>query len=671
MQRSRICTLLATLLAPVALLAQNVTSSGTLSSSIGGVLLDGDRPAFQQLTQTKKGGFIGLDEFQLTSEGESSVFKFEARLMPSDDSYRLVARFDKSEKYYIEGGYDQFRVWYDGSSTRLPDGSSFVMFDEDLSLKRSKLWLEAGYYTPNQTLLKFRLEQGIRDGSKSSTKWGDSSLAGRNIVPSFYNIDEETTTLTVDIGNESQEEVKWNVGGRYHEAKLNNAHWFRRRPFESADRQVTSKDGTTTDIFAVHGFYMRKLNEKLTVSAGALRTDLDTNLVSSRIYGQSYDAVYDPAFLRRQQRDHGFFGLHGDGEVNQTVLNVNAVYVPRPHWSIRPSLRFENLSQEMMAEFTETEVGAANTGFLMAEHHGETVADKEYDEFTGNLEARYTGLKNMVFSATGEWIHGTGTLDEKYIDLHSMEADPERLSDDSRDSQKLALDAKWYVKPGLSLFAQYYYQVKINDYDATLDNTVGSYPSYLSDQDFETNDINVRLSWKPFSQLSLISRYDLQKSTITTIAVGLGKQESLSMDTHILSQNVTWTPNSRLYLTASANFNFDRMEMPENVFARIKHADNNAVSGSLSGGYTVSKKDDLYVDYSMFRSSNFIDYSALSLPFGSSVKQNVASITWVRRMSENLSYTTKYSLVTNRDDGTGGINNFDAHVLYARVQYRF
>src|SRR5690606_11186292 len=97
-----------------------------------------------------------------------------------------------------------------------------------------------------------------------------------------------------------------------------------------------------TDLFALHGYYLRKLSDKLTVSAGALRTDLDANLSGSRIYGQSFDPIYDPAFLRRQQRDHGFYGLQGGGEVRQTVLNANAVYLPRRHWSIRSALRFEN-----------------------------------------------------------------------------------------------------------------------------------------------------------------------------------------------------------------------------------------------------------------------------------------------------------------------------------------
>ena len=56
--------------------------------------------------------------------------------------------------------------------------------------------------------------------------------------------------------------------------------------------------------------------------------------------------------------NEGFFDLEGDAQLKQTVLNLNAVYMPRKNWSIRPSIRFENLHQEAIAEFEETNIGA-------------------------------------------------------------------------------------------------------------------------------------------------------------------------------------------------------------------------------------------------------------------------------------------------------------------------
>ncbi len=676
MQSLRTRALWATLLLPAALFAADVTTEGTLTVGGGGALLDGDRPAFQKITQHKKDGFGGIENFRLTAEGEDYIFRFDAKLMAGDDDYRAALRYEKTDRYWVAAGFEQFRVYYDGSGGYFaPTDTSFVMFDEDLSLRRTKLWAEIGAYTANKTLIKLRYERRGRDGTKSSTAWADTNLVGtfgtRNVVPSFYDLDEVVHSFTLDVGNDTQENVKWNVGARYQETELDNRKWSRRRPFESADRQITTKDQTQTDIFAVHGFYQRTINEKLTVSAGALRTDLDSNIRGSRTYGQTYDPVYDPAYIRRQQRDEGYNDLHGDAELKQTVLNLNAVYVPQKHWSIRPSIRFENLHQETMAEFIETNVGAG-PAFTAILEEGEGDHNKKWDEFAEALELRYTGKPDWTFSAEGEWIQGSGDLHEQRI-LHHTIVSVDRHMDNERNSQKYSLNANWYAKPGLTFASQYYFKVNTNDYDATVDNTPATggdrYPAFITDQDFETHDVNFRLSWRPMSLLGLVTRYDLQQSKIISQEAGLQKADSSKYNSHILSQSATWSPTGRLFLNGSVNITYDQIETP--AYAFVQHGDNNYINGAVGGGYAIGKLDDVYFNYNWFRASNFIDNSARSLPYGLSQKLQTASVTWVRRQTEHLIYTLKYSYVTNRDRTWSGLNDFDAHVIYARVQYHF
>jgi hypothetical protein len=667
--------LCAALAAPAALVAQKVTTEGTVTVGGGGAFLDGDRPAFQRITQHKKDGFGGIEDLRIVAEGKDSVFRFDGKFMAGDDDYRAAFRFDKGDRFWVAAGFEQFRVYYDGSSTRFaPTNTSFVVFDEDLSLRRTKLWAEVAAYAANRTLIKLRYERSGRDGTKGSTAWADTNLVGafgtRNIVPSFYDLDEVTHVFTLDIGNDSKENVKWNVGARYQESELDNKKWSRRRPFEAADRQITTKDQTQTDLFTVHGFYQRQVNEKLTVSAGALRTDLDSNIRGSRTYGQTFDPVYDPAYLRRQQRDEGYNDLHGTAEIKQTVLNANAVYVPRKNWSIRPSVRFENLHQETMAEFIETNIGAG-PAFAAILEEGEGEHSKKWNEFTEALEVRYTGKPNWTFSAEGEWMQGQGDLQEDRI-LHHTIVSIDRDMENERNVQKYSLNANWYTKPGLSFAAQYYFKVATNDYDAVRDNTpAGSadrYPAFITDQDFETHDVNFRISWRPKPLLGLVTRYDMQQSKVVSQEAGLLKDRSSSYTSRILSQSVTYSPTGRLYLTGNINYTYDQIETP--AYAFVKNGDNNYVNGSLGGGYALAKLDDLYFDYSWFRANNFIDNAATSLPFGLSQKQQSASITWVRRQTEHLIYTLKYGYVTNRDR-SWGLNDFDAHVIYAKVQYHF
>jgi hypothetical protein len=676
MQSLHIRALWATLVLPAALFAADVATEGTITVGGGGALLDGDRPAFQKVTQHKKDGFGGIEEFRLTRESKESLFAFNARLMPGDDDYRVFARLENPEKWYVEGGFEQYRVWYDGSAGYFrPTGTEFTLFNEDLSLKRTKAWVEAGVYSANQTLFRFRYERQARDGTKGSTSWADTNLVGtfgtRNIVPSFYDIDEVTQIFSIDIGNDSAEKSQWKVGARYSETELNNKRNMRRRPFESADRIVTQKDETKTDIFAAHGFYHRTVNEQLTLSGGALITNLDSALGGSRIYGQTYDPVFDPAYLRRQQRDEGFYHLTGEAELKQTVLNLNAVYIPKKNWSVRPSIRFENLHQETMSEFIETNIDAGPAfNAIVEEVEGEQ--KKKWNEFAESLEVRYAGKPNWTFSGKGEWIQGSGDIEEERI-LHTGVFTIDREGENKRKSQKYSLKSNWYPRSGLNLAAQYYYKINVNDYDIHRDNTPAGtadrYPAYITDQDFETHDVNFRVSWRPVSLLGFVTRYDLQRSTITSNEAGLTKVESSKLTSHILSESITWSPTTQLYFNGSVNFTWDQLSTP--AYSFVLNSDNNYVNGSIGAGYALAKLDDIYVDYSFFRAKNFFDNSALSLPYGADQKQQAAYVTWVRRQSEHLIYTVKYGYVTQRDGLWAGRNNFDAHVVYAKVQYHF
>jgi hypothetical protein len=679
MHSFRSCAIWASLLIPSALLAQDITTEGTLSIAGGGALLDGDRPAFQRIIQQKKDGYGGIEEYRLTREDKDSVLRFNARALIGDDDYKLGLRYERTDRFYFDAGFEQFRVYYDGSGGFFrPTGQSFVMFNEDLSLTRSKMWAEFGAHTANKTLIKLRYQRNERDGTKDSTFWGDSNLVGapygtRAIVPSFYDLDEVTNLITVDVGNEESEEVKWNVGARYSETTLNNARWSRRRPFETADRQITTKDQSKNDIFAVHGFYARKVNEKLTVSAGALRTDLDATIRGSRIYGQSYDPVYDPAYIRRQQRDEGYYDLTGSGEIKQTILNANVVYIPKQHWSIRPSLRFENRHLETMAEFIETNIGASPS-FAAIREDAESDQKQKWNELSEALEVRFTGIPNWTFSGKADWSQAEGDHDEQFV-VHHTTVVVDREVENKRISQKYAFSANWYVKPGLTFAAQYYFKNNMNDFKLRRDNTDNSitsgnrYPSFLTNQDFETNDYNLRMSWRPMTGLNLVTRYDNQQSKIMTQGDALDMVTSSQLTSHIISQSATWSATGRLYLTGNVNVTYDQMETPAIQF--VQHSDNNYVNASLGGGYAVSKNDDLYLDYSWFRANNFIDRSATLLPYGVSQKTRAGYLTWVRRQSETLVYTVKYGYVTNRDETWSGLNNFDAHVIYGRVQYRF
>ena len=126
------------------------------------------------------------------------------------------------------------------------------------------------------------------------------------------------------------------------------------------------------------------------------------------------------------------------------------------------------------------------------------------------------------------------------------------------------MNARWYPTRTVSLdFGGYYKNNKYN-YDNTYDSTPNYagpgnelYPGFLVYQGFQTWDGSTRLTLHPLSSLMLVSRYEYQLSTIDTTpdpASGLNGQEDSQMYSHILGQNVSWTPLNWLCLQVGANY---------------------------------------------------------------------------------------------------------------------
>ena len=64
------------------------------------------------------------------------------------------------------------------------------------------------------------------------------------------------------------------------------------------------------------------------------------------------------------------------------------------------------------------------------------------------------------------------------------------------------------------------------------------------------DDFNVRVTWRPCSNLTAVSRYDFQQGTTDTRGDFLGMVQSADITAHILSESITWSPLPRLYIQA-------------------------------------------------------------------------------------------------------------------------
>jgi hypothetical protein len=663
----------------------------------GGVFRSsGDDAAMRQRLQLPAGGFGGIEDFHYEQDlAKKGLLKIDGHGFAGSDDYGIKFDISRPELGYVQFGYSQFRTFYDGSGGYFPRNAQwFRLYDEEFDIARGEVWFEAGLRKPELPEITIRYSHEYRDGLKDSTSWGDSNLTGlagatatRNIVPSFLNINERRHNVRVDarhtVGNSDV-----GVGVRYEFSDQDNSRNMRRRALEtgpspagagtSIDRFLTHREGVKTDMLNFHAFSETRVKESLLFTTGYSFTTLDTDIGGSRIFGSSYEAIYDPLAANRQARDEGFRSLSGGAQMHQHVGNLNFMWTPLKDLAVVTGVRIEKQEMDAENDYFETTVGNA-PGYVSTGEDVRINSDRGILDVSESIELRYTGITNVVTYARASWMQGQGDLSEiERVGLPGT-TDLLRSTEFDRSAQQYTAGLNWYPHRKVSTGAQYYHKVRNEDYghtqDTTPNRTGNRYPAFLIAQDFTTDDVNFRVTFRPWSTLTLVSRYDLQFSTIDMQGDGLAKIESAEMTSHIFSQSVSWTPWSRLGLQATVTYAQDETDTPayEATPAQqlVLDFSNDYWFANSTVTFVADDKTDISAYYSYYLADNYVNNSQFSQPFGAGAEEHTIGATLTRKLSERMRLKVRYGFFTYHDETSGGNNDFDGHLVYSSVQYLF
>ncbi len=681
------------LLLPPAGLAQDTSAKKSsepqydnyIEFAASGSQLSGDKANFEKLTNHNQNAWGGLSDFHYSSDlSEGTEFVVNAHALAGDEDYLFNLKLTKQDVGYLDLGYKSYRIWYDGNGGFFPaNGMNFNLYDNNMHVDRSDLWFSFGTLRPQGVNFKVRYDYTTRKGQKDSTSWGDTSLTGglgtRNFVPTFYNLDEKKHTVNASVFG-SNGNTNWDLTGLYEKSTINDSLNIHRTPNSTTDRYATQNNNSDSKLDLIRGTMENQISEIVLLTAGVARYKLDANIDGSRIYGSiGYDPIFDPAYTRRQFHDEGFYNMSGNTSMTETLANLSLAVTPNANWTIVPAFRADKTSWGNNADYIETSVGSG-PGFVMAQDETQSSSNKDFKNAYESLEVRYTGIKNVVASFTGDLQQGNGNLNE---DLYAVDTGIDsifRTTGYSTDIQKYAFTAYWYAQPGLNFTAQYYWKGSQNKFDTTRDSTnnfsADRYPAYITNQDFETNDFNLRSSWRLSSNVRMILRYDYQQSKIRTGESGLAFADSANMTTHIVGGSVNWSPRMNWYIQATGNLVYDRTVTPtQNLTGAasglVLNSDNNYFNGGLMTGYAIDDQSDVTLDYSYYRANNFADNSARSMPYGADAKTHQAGLTWTRRLDRRTTVTVKYAFIKDNELTYGSTRDFKAQTIYAKVAYRF
>ncbi len=657
-----------------------------LNVGFGGTFIDGDKAAFTRRWSMRKGAFGGVEDFHWEQDvGKRGLFKVDGHGLFDNHDYSIRLELSQPDKGFIRVGYTEFRTYYDGTGGFFPGNSkSFSLYNEELAMTRGSAFFEAGLRLEDVPEITFRFEHVFRRGQKDSLEWGDTGLTGlagataaRGIVPSFYDIDESRDIFSLNAKH-TLRQTDLGLGLRYEISDQMNSRNMLRLPTQAGkDRYVTQRDGFTADFFNVHAWTETRFSEEVLFTTGYSFTTMNSDLSGSRIYGPGYDPVYDPVFARRQERDHGYLALAGGSQMNQHVVLLNLHLTPWDNWSITPAIRVERQDLDNASSFVDTEVGAGPL-FKTTETQFFERSQRGILDVSESVDVRYTGITNWVFYTRANWMQGEGDLTENEVKPITIGSGLLRDTEFRRSTQKYEVGANWYPLRKLNLAVQYYHKLRTEDYTHVIDNVNGTgdrYPAFLRTQKFDTDDVNFRVTSRPWNNLTLVSRYDFQLSGVRMRGDGLNPVQSGEVTSHILSQSISWAPLARLYFQASGSYAYDKTETPATADPAIANLVPNPKNGywntSVLVGYALDNKTDVQAQYLFYKASNFMDNSAFSQPYGESSEEQGVTASVTRQLRKGLRLTLKYGFFRNRDQTSGGLNNYDAHMAASTLQYQF
>lgn len=641
----------------------------------GGTFVGGDDAQFEHEKGIKSGGFGGVEDFHgQIFVGKNGTFTADGDGMIGSERYSIHLDLTDPTVGYVRVGYTQFRTWYDGNGGYYPQNNlSFSLYDNELYIDRGSAWIEAGLTLPDIPVLVFRYEHDYREGTMDSTSWGQTTLdpgaVQRKIVPTFLGINETRDIFKFDVTHKI-DDTNAGLGVFYEIDRSNDGTYIDQNPFQSSNAFITQNNLEKNDLLSAHGFTETAFDKTMTFSSGFSVTSMNTDLSGDRIYGASYNAPLSRTFANNGS---GFVGLGGGGNSKDYVGNVNLMWTPIADLTIVPAMRVEYQGEDLTDHFGNT--SGVGGGFAVVQ---ETATSNDwYYDMAQSLEIRYAGFRDWSLYANAELSEDWGN------DLWNASPVLNQVNlnqDWNRLNQKYTVGANWYPLAQLNVGTQYYHEIHDYNYDNNRPGTQTQYPGYLKKQYFTTDDMNIRVTWQALNNVSLITRYDFQYSTVDTWGIPnggtqAGGVESANISNHILSESINWTPLACLYFQVGGSYVLNSLDTPVAGSAGINGLVLNSVNDywtlDASAGYEFDEKTHLQLQYSYYRADNYVNNAPIGQPYGAGDEQHSVTATLTREISKAIQVSLKYGFFRNRDETSGGMNDYDAHLVYVSTQFKF
>jgi hypothetical protein len=377
--------------------------------------------------------------------------------------------------------------------------------------------------------------------------------------------------------------------------------------------------------------------------------------------------------------------MNGGSNVDQFITNLNFMWIPIEDLSVTPSLRYEYESAYSVSRFRAFNSNQTWQGDQIIS------SDTDMDAWNTALDVRYKGIENIVLYANADW----GWEDETILRVDEVLPGEFLDSDVTIDEQAYKLGVNWYPLSKLSFGVQGCYDLREQSFDhvaASQNKLVNSangaannFRPIMAEHNTETQDVNLRMTWRPLGNVSMVTRYDYCKTEYENRGILLSPPaqsppitgtefrliESGEVESHVVSETVTWNPTARMYVQGSVSWVSSETSTPTN--ALNPDMDNDYIVCGLNAGYALDDRTDITAGYNYYTQRNY-GVAAGAMGYGLETSEHMFSVGMNRMLTDNMLWTVSYGFITSdtkEADQSGGFNDFDAHMVSTGLQIRF
>lgn len=641
----------------------------TISSTVGGIFVDGNQSKFREHYWRTDGVDGGLDRFELFQQIDPDT-RLTVTGSARVNDYRAAVNLDRRDLGFIHTGWSQYRQYYDDTGGPFHFGQPEPLsLDKDLHLDIGRAWIDFGLTLPHWPRMVLGYEFDYKRGDEAITSWGFNGVSAdaRNIAPNRKHLDESVHIIRFDLDTE--------VAGVAVEDRFRGEFYSLDTHYTNIAARAEMTQNARSENTYFQGANSLRLEKRfkdwLLGSGGYFYSKLDaeSSFTNSLVANGTVYSAYVPEIILERESH---------------VFNLNGLLGPFDGLTISAGLQNEWTSQNGIGSGNLN--GIAFTlppGSNLAIRPAELRSDYDQSSISETIGVRYhkipftalfadARLKQESIGQSGRDIQtGTSFVENPSI---ASELTDFRLGFNTSPWQRISLSGHYRR-----------YEDDTHYRTNQSPQPPGGYPGFLRWRELITDEVETKLVVRPNNWLKLNLSYqflttDYRQDTRPaftlvpprTYSPG-GEILAGEYDAHIYSLGFSATPHPRVFL--SGTFSYQDSTTTTESTGLISPYKGNIYSAIANSTYAVNQRADMSLSYSFsladFAQPNPGPDSASPPPLGIRYQQHALLAVLTYRVNQQLTTRLQYGFFLYDEPTAGTANDYRAQMAFASLIYHF